>query len=62
MLKKAIGCATSEGARLSGIDHELGRLARGMPANFIVVNGAPSSLPASLGKVKAICLGGEKIN
>ncbi len=61
-VEEAICCATSVGARLLGIDHELGRLARGMPANFIVVNGAPSGLPASLGKVKAICLGGEKIN
>jgi len=61
-VEKAVGCATSEGARLLGLDHELGRLGRGMPANFIVVNGAPSSLPASLGKVKAIYLRGEKIN
>jgi imidazolonepropionase-like amidohydrolase len=61
-IEKAVGCATSEGARLLGLDHELGRLGRGMPANFIVVNGAPSSLPASLGKVKAIYLRGKKIN
>ncbi len=61
-LEEAVGCATSEGARLLGLDRELGRLGRGMPANFIVVNGAPSSLPASLGKVKAIYLRGEKIN
>ena len=61
-VEEAVACATSEGARLLGLDRELGRLGRGMPANFIVVNGAPSSLPASLGKVKAVYLRGEKIN
>ena len=61
-IEKAIGCATSEGARLLGLDNELGRLRQGMPANFIVVNGAPSGLPASLRKVKAIYLRGKKIN
>ena len=60
-VEEAIGCATSAGARLLGLDHELGRLGRGMPANFIVVDGPPSTLPASLGKVKAICLRGKRI-
>ncbi len=61
-VEEAVGCATSAGARLLGLDREFGRLGLGMPANFIVVNGPPSSLPDSLGKVKAVYLRGEKIN
>ncbi len=61
-VEDAIRCATSQGARLLGLDHELGRLGRGMPANFIVVGGPPSSLPDSLGEVKVVCVRGEKIN
>jgi imidazolonepropionase-like amidohydrolase len=60
-VEEAIGCATSEGARLLSLDHELGRLARGMPANFIIVDGPPSSLPGSLRNVKAICVNGVGI-
>ena len=60
-VEEAIGCATSEGARLLGLDRELGRLVRGMPANFIIVDGPPSSLPDSLGEVKVVCVKGEKI-
>ncbi len=60
-VEDAIGCATSQGARLLGLDHELGRLGRGMPANFIIVDGPPSSLPDSLGEVKVVCVKGEKI-
>ena len=48
-VEEAIGCATSQGARLLGLEHELGRLGRGMPANFVIVDGPPSSLPDSLG-------------
>ncbi len=60
-VEEAIGCATSQGARLLGLEHELGRLGRGMPANFIIVDGPPSSLPDSLGEVKAVYVRGEKI-
>jgi imidazolonepropionase-like amidohydrolase len=60
-VEEAIGCATSGGARLLGLDHELGRLGRGMPANFIIVDGPPSGLPDSLGEVKVVCVKGEKI-
>ncbi|SPF44492.1 Amidohydrolase [Syntrophobacter sp. SbD1] len=57
----AICCATMQGARLLGLDHELGRLGIGRPANFIVVDGPPSSLPASLREVKQVCVRGKKI-
>jgi len=60
-VEEAICSATSQGARLLGLEHELGRLGRGMPANFIIVDGPPSSLPDSLGEVKAVYVRGEKI-
>ena len=61
-VEETICCAASEGARLLGVDHELGRLMPGMPANFIVVNGPPSALPVSLKEVKLVCVRGEKID
>jgi len=60
-VEEAICCATSQGARLLGLDHELGLLGRGMPANFIIADGPPSSLPDSLGEVKVVCVNGKKI-
>lgn len=60
-VEEVIGCATSGGARLLGLEHELGRLCRGMPANFIVVGGPPSGLPDSLGEVKMVCVRGKKV-
>ncbi len=54
-VEEAIGCATSQGARLLGSDHELGRIGGGMPANFIIVNGPSSGLPGSLREVRVVC-------
>ncbi len=61
-VEEAIGCATSQGARLLGLEHELGRLGRGMPANFIIVDGPPSGLPDSLGDVKAVYVRDRRIS
>ena len=60
-LEETVRCATCAGARLLGLDHELGRICRGMPANFIVVCGPPSDLPGSLAELKAVYMRGEKI-
>jgi imidazolonepropionase-like amidohydrolase len=61
-VEEAIGCATSQGARLLGLEHELGRIGRGMPANFIIVDGPPSGLPDSLGEVKAVYVRDKRIS
>lgn len=61
-VEEAICCATSQGARLLGIEDELGRLGPGMPANFVVVEGPPSGLPDSLREVKIVCVKGETMS
>jgi len=60
-VEEAICWATSQGACLLGLEHELGRLGPGMPASFIVVDGPPSGLPDSLGEVKMVCVRGENL-
>ena len=60
-VEETVCCATYAGARLLGLDRELGRLSPGMEANFIVVSGPPSDLPGSLGEPKAVYRKGEKI-
>ena len=59
-VEEAICCATSQGARLLGLEHELGRLGPGMPASFVVVDGPPSALPKSLRELRMVCVNGEK--
>ncbi|MDR3567400.1 MAG: amidohydrolase family protein [Syntrophobacteraceae bacterium] len=60
-IEKIIRCATHAGARLLGLDRELGRLCPGMPANFLVVAGPPANLPGSLAEPMAVYRAGEKI-
>jgi len=60
-VEEAICCATSQGARLLGIEDELGSLGAGRPASFIVVDGPPSGLPDSLREVKMACVKGETV-
>jgi imidazolonepropionase-like amidohydrolase len=47
-IEKAIQCATSNGARLLGLDRQLGTLTPGMPATFVVLKGGPKDIPNSL--------------
>jgi imidazolonepropionase-like amidohydrolase len=47
-IQGAVQCATSNGARLLGLELDLGRLRPGMPATFIAVRGDPGDLPESL--------------
>jgi imidazolonepropionase-like amidohydrolase len=59
--EEAIRCATFEGARLLGLDNELGRLVKGMPANFVVIEGPPTDMPESLKKVRAVYVRGKRV-
>jgi imidazolonepropionase-like amidohydrolase len=58
-LEKAIKCVSYNGAKLMGIESELGRLAPGMKATFVVVRGRPQGLPDSLENPYAILVNGE---
>ncbi len=60
-VEEAVCCATLNGARLLGLDHVLGRLRPGMPANFLVVEGPPSMIAESLRRVKAVYINGERM-
>lgn len=60
-VEETVRNATSVGARLLGLDHELGRIRPGMPANFLVVPGPPADFPRSLAFLSAVYLNGEII-
>ena len=56
-LPEAIQCGSVNGANILGID-EIGCIARGKPANFIVARATPAMLPRKLSYLQAIYLGG----
>jgi len=47
-LEHAIRAATLDAAKLLGLEMELGTIKKGMPATFLVANGAPACLPETL--------------
>jgi imidazolonepropionase-like amidohydrolase len=57
-LVEAVQCATSIGADLLGI-HDMGRLQKGMPADFIVARGTPAQLPRKFSYLEGIYRGGR---
>jgi len=57
-LPEAIQAASHNGARLLGFD-DLGLLARGRSADFLVVLGTPAQLPRKLAYLEAIYINGE---
>lgn len=54
---ETVQCATSNGARLLGID-DFGSIAVGKAATFLVTRGAPAQLPRKLSYLEAIYLNG----
>ncbi|MBW1912511.1 MAG: amidohydrolase family protein, partial [Deltaproteobacteria bacterium] len=58
-LVAAIRCATSNGARLLGLEGEAGTLKQGMPATFVVIKGGPEGLPGSLEFPEAVYVRGR---
>jgi imidazolonepropionase-like amidohydrolase len=56
-LAEIVQCATSNGARLLGIE-DFGLLAPGSTATFLVARGAPAQLPRKLLYLEAIYIGG----
>ena len=57
-LSETIRCATDHGASLLGLE-ELGRLAPGKPAHFLVTRGTPAQLPRKLTYLESIYLDGS---
>ena len=57
-VEEAVRCASANGAALLGIG-DAGRLFPGCAATFVAVNGPPSALPDSLGRIEAICIQGR---
>lgn len=56
-LPEALQCGSVNGAQLLGID-EIGCIAKGKPANFIVARATPAMLPRKLSYLEGIYLGG----
>lgn len=53
-IEKVIQCAAFNGAKLLGIDHEIGTLSAGMPAKFLMTKGGPENLPESLESIEQV--------
>jgi len=58
-LVTAIRCATSNGARLLGLEGEAGTLKPGMPATFVATKGGPEGLPKTLEFPEAVYVRGK---
>lgn len=58
-LAEVIRCSTWNGARLLGMDDNLGLIAKNRPAHFLVARGTPSHLPRKLSYLEAIYLNGS---
>jgi len=57
-LVEAIECASTSGAQLLGVN-DIGPIAKGRPANFIVARATPAMLPRKLSYLEAIYLDGR---
>jgi imidazolonepropionase-like amidohydrolase len=60
-LPEAVCCATLNGAKLLGVDDEIGRLKVGKPATFIVIKSNLTALSDSLKRPERVYCRGSKI-
>ncbi|MBN2059656.1 MAG: amidohydrolase family protein [Deltaproteobacteria bacterium] len=60
-IENAIKCASSNGARLLGLEDRIGTLRPGMPATFIAVKGGPDNLIDLLGFPEAVWVNGKSL-
>jgi len=58
-LPEIVRCATYNGAKLLGLDKEMGLLQVGRPATFLVARGTPAQLPRKLSYLEDIYLDGK---
>jgi imidazolonepropionase-like amidohydrolase len=61
-LEDAVRCASLDGARLLGLEKQIGQIKRGMDANFIAVPGPPSALPNALLQVERVYVRGVQVH
>jgi len=59
-LEKAVQCATLIGANVLELEDHFGRLEKGMPATFLVINTDPSLLPGAMQTVDEIFIQGKE--
>jgi len=59
-LEKAVQCATLIGANVLELEDHFGRLEKGMPATFLVINTDPSLLPGAMQTVDKIFIQGKE--
>lgn len=59
--ERAVRCATLEGAKLLGLEHDLGSLRPGMAATFVAVEGGPQGLPGAFGLPMRIFIKGREL-
>jgi hypothetical protein len=60
-VKKAVQCATLNGARLLGIEDDFGKLTAEMPATLVAAKGDPSCLPDALSAPEKIFIRGNAL-
>ncbi len=58
-LPEIVRCATCNGAKLLGVDRDMGLLQAGRPATFLVSRGTPAQLPRKLSYLENIYLDGK---
>jgi imidazolonepropionase-like amidohydrolase len=59
---QALRCASQRGARLLGLESELGLLKPGMPATFVAIPGDPGGLPEALSAAERVYLRGKLLD
>ncbi len=59
-VEEALQCASGNGARLLGLEEELGTLVPGMPATFLAVEASPDDIPDALDRLEGVYIRGRK--
>jgi imidazolonepropionase-like amidohydrolase len=61
-LAVAVQCATANGAQLLGLADQMGRIAPGLPASFVVIDGSPDELLEQIMTPHSVWVRGKLLN
>jgi len=61
-VEEAVRCATANGARLLGLEEEMGTLLPGRPATFLAVPAPPEALPGALARLEGVYVRGMPVS